>query len=73
MTIEQAVRRMAGVFVLAGMGLGFWVHPGFYALVVFVGVNLIQSSFTGFCPAEAMFRRLGVGKEGSLKGAAGAR
>lgn len=62
MTIEQAVRRMAGVFVLAGMGLGFWVHPGFYLLVVFVGVNLIQSSFTGICPAEAMFRKLGVGR-----------
>ena len=62
MTIERAVRRLAGVFVLAGMALGWWVHPGFYFLVVFVGVNLLQSSFTGICPAESIFRKLGVGR-----------
>lgn len=70
MTIERAVRRLAGVFVLAGMALGWWVHPGFYFLVVFVGVNLLQSSFTGFCPAESIFRKLGVGREASAPGAA---
>jgi len=69
MTIERAVRRLAGVFVLAGMALGWWVHPGFYFLVVFVGVNLFQSSFTGICPAETILRRLGVGRNETRAGA----
>ncbi len=61
MTIEGAVRVLAGSFVLLGIVLSRLVSPWWLLLDVFVGLNLIQSSFTGFCPAEMIFRRLGVG------------
>jgi hypothetical protein len=43
--------------VLAGLALGTWVHPAWLLLSAFVGVNLLQSSFTGFCPLESILRR----------------
>ena len=52
MTAERAVRIVAGVFVLLSLALGYWVTPWFFLFTAFVGVNLIQSAFTGFCPAE---------------------
>jgi hypothetical protein len=58
-TIDSAVLRFAGFMVLVSVALGYWVSPYWYWLTVFVGVNLIQSSFTGFCPAAIMFKRLG--------------
>mgnify|MGYP006266947901 CR=1 FL=1 len=60
MTTENAVRALAGTFVLASVGLGHFVHPGFFLFTAFVGLNLVQSAFTGFCPAEMIFRRLGL-------------
>jgi hypothetical protein len=60
MTVERAVRALAGSLVLASLALGWWVHAGFYLLAVFVGANLLQSAFTGVCPAESIFRRLGL-------------
>jgi hypothetical protein len=60
MTLERAVRALAGSFVLASLALGWWVHPGFFLFTAFVGANLLQSAFTGVCPAEMIFRRLGL-------------
>ena len=60
MTVENAVRALAGSFVLVSLGLGYWVHPGFFLFTAFVGANLLQSAFTGICPAAAIFRRLGL-------------
>jgi hypothetical protein len=57
MSTEYAVRLLAGTLVLAGLVLGLLVSPWFFILVGFVGLNLIQSSFTGFCPAEMMIRK----------------
>jgi hypothetical protein len=59
MTIDRAVLRFAGVMVLLSVALGYFVSPLWYWLTVFVGANLIQSSFTGFCPAAKVFKRLG--------------
>lgn len=59
MTVENAVRVLAGTFVLASLALGYWVHSGWFLFTAFVGVNLIQSAFTHFCPAELIFRKLG--------------
>jgi hypothetical protein len=59
MSVENAVRALAGTFVLASLGLGYWVHPGFLWFTAFVGANLLQSAFTGICPAAAIFRKLG--------------
>ena len=51
------VRRVAGVFVLASLALGYWVSPWFFLFTAFVGLNLLQSSFTKFCPLEGMLEK----------------
>jgi hypothetical protein len=51
---DAVIRRFAGVFVLVSLALGWFVHPGWLLFTAFVGVNLLQSSFTGFCPLERM-------------------
>ena len=61
MTVDNKVRAFAGAFVLASLGLGWWVHPGFFLFTAFVGLNLLQSSFTGLCPLETILRRLESG------------
>lgn len=61
MNTEKAIRILAGTLTLLSIGLAH--YTGTYAwlwLGVFVGCNLIQSAFTGFCPAEMIFRKLGV-------------
>jgi len=65
MTVENAVRAVAGTFVLASLALARWVHPGFLWLTVFVGANLLQSAFTGICPAAMIFRKLGLKDAGA--------
>jgi Protein of unknown function (DUF2892) len=57
MKLERFIRRLAGFLILIGLVLGLWVSPWFFILVGFVGVNLFQSSFTGFCPAERVMKR----------------
>lgn len=64
MKLESAVRIMAGTMVLVSLALAHWVSPWWLLLTAFVGVNLIQSALTGFCPAEMIFRKAGIGKEG---------
>ncbi len=49
---EMVIRRIAGVFVLASVALGWWVSPLWFLFTAFVGLNLFQSSLTGFCPLE---------------------
>lgn len=63
MNIENAIRVLAGTMVLASLALAHFVSPKWLFLTAFVGVNLIQSAFTRFCPAEIVFRKLGL-KEG---------
>jgi hypothetical protein len=60
MTVERALRALAGTMVLLSLGLGFWVHPGFLLLTAFVGANLLQSAFTNWCPAMWVFRKAGL-------------
>jgi UPF0716 family protein affecting phage T7 exclusion len=60
MTAERAVRVVAGVFVLLSLALGWWITPWFLLFTAFVGVNLIQSAFTGFCPAEMLLKKCGL-------------
>jgi hypothetical protein len=57
------VRRFAGVFVLASLALGWWVHPGWFLFTAFVGLNLLQSSFTRSCPLETMLARRSGNRE----------
>ncbi len=60
MTIDRVVLAFAGSVVLASLALGLWVHPGWFWLTAFVGANLLQASFTGFCPLAFILRRLGM-------------
>jgi hypothetical protein len=60
MTIDSAVLSFAGVVVLGGLALGWFVNPWWFLLVAFAGLNLIQAGITGFCPAAMIFRRLGL-------------
>lgn len=60
MTVDRAVLAFAGCMILLSVALTVWVSPLFVWLTVFVGLNLLQSAFTGFCPAASVFRRLGV-------------
>lgn len=60
MTVGNAVTAMAGAMVLISLALTYFVHPNFVWLTVFVGVNLLQSSFTGFCPAANIFKAMGL-------------
>lgn len=68
MTIERAIRSMAGFFVMLSLALGIegsplFVSPWFLAFTAFVGFTLFQSGFTGFCPPSILMRKLGL-KEG---------
>ncbi len=59
MTIERALRLMAGFFVLLSLALGYWVSPYWYLFTAFVGLNLLQSGFTNWCPAMWMLGKCG--------------
>lgn len=59
MSLENVVRVFAGLMVLISVSLTLTVHSGFIWFTVFIGVNLIQSAFTGFCPAALFFKKLG--------------
>ncbi len=58
-TVDMALRVMAGSLILASLALGTWVHPGFFLFTAFVGANLLQSGFSNSCPAMTIFRKLG--------------
>ncbi len=57
MNKKQFVRRLAGTVILAGFLLGWFVDQWFYLIDAFAGLNLLQSSFTGFCPPEKIYDR----------------
>ena len=60
MRLNESLRLIAGVFVLGAVVLGATVHPYYNYFAAFVAANLIQSSFSGWCPMMALLRRLGV-------------
>jgi hypothetical protein len=60
MTVDSAIRLIAGSFVLVSVLLGFFVHPGFFWFTAFVSVNLIQSAFSNWCPMMTILRKAGV-------------
>jgi hypothetical protein len=63
MKLENAIRILAGSMVLTSLALAHWVSAYWLWLTAFVGINLIQSAFTGFCPAEMVLKKFGVGKD----------
>ena len=61
MTVERTLRLIAGVFILVSLALGHWVSPYWLLFTAFVGLNLLQSGFTNWCPMMTFLRKLGVG------------
>ena len=60
MNIDRAVLSFAGFVVLLGLALGWLVSPYWLLLTAFAGLNLVQASVTGFCPAAIVFKKLGI-------------
>ena len=60
MQIDNAVFALAGTMILASLALGHFVSPWFLLFTAFVGLNLLQAAFTGFCPAAMIFKKLGL-------------
>lgn len=60
MTIERTLRIIAGVLILISVGLGYYVSPYWFLFTVFVGVNLLQSGITDWCPMMNILRKLGL-------------
>jgi hypothetical protein len=60
MTVERALRLMAGVMVLLSLVLSHFVSPNWLWLTAFAGLNLLQSAFTNWCPAMSIFRAMGM-------------
>lgn len=60
MSVERMLRMIAGTVVLISVALGTYVNPNWYWLTAFVGLNLLQSAFTNWCPMMTMLRKLGL-------------
>ncbi len=60
MTVDRAVLMLAGSIVLVSLALAWLVSPYWLLLTAFVGANLFQAAFTGFCPVAMVFRKLGL-------------
>jgi hypothetical protein len=63
MKMQLIIRRFAGTFILASLVLAHYHSPNWLWFTAFVGFNLLQSSFTNFCPLEMILKKLGVGKD----------
>ncbi len=66
MSLERSIMAFAGFMVLLSLVLTAYVHHNFLWLAAFVGANLFQSAFTGFCPAAMVLRKLGVKSEAEI-------
>lgn len=60
MNLDRAVLAFAGLMILLSLALAHFVSPRWLWLTAFIGLNMLQASFTGFCPAAAVFRKLGI-------------
>jgi hypothetical protein len=60
MTVDRAVLAFAGTLILVSLGLAHFSSPLWLWFTAFIGANMLQSAFTGFCPAAIIFRKLGA-------------
>jgi Protein of unknown function (DUF2892) len=60
MNVDRAVFAFAGVMILLSLALAFYVSSYWLLFTAFIGANMLQSAFTGFCPAALIFRKLGI-------------
>ncbi|MGA7159022.1 MAG: DUF2892 domain-containing protein [Acidobacteriaceae bacterium] len=67
MTVERALRLLAGVVILGSVALAHWVSPDWLWLTALVGLNLFQSAFTNWCPAMVVLRMMKLPEAGVMK------
>ncbi len=65
-SVERAVFRFAGFMLLLSLALTYFVHPNFFWFSAFIGANMFQFSFSGFCPAAIVFKKFGLKTEAEL-------
>ena len=65
--MQRIIYLVAGTLVLTGLALGYFINPAWFLLTAFVGLNLFQTAFTGFCPLEKILLKAGLGK-GTARG-----
>jgi hypothetical protein len=71
MTVERGLRMMAGIVILLSLALAHYVSPYWYILTAFVGLNLLQSAFTNWCPGMVILRKMGLRDASQPSGVAG--
>jgi len=62
MNLDRAVLALAGLLILVSLALGMYVSAYWLLLTAFVGINMLQAAFTGFCPAALIFKKMGIKK-----------
>lgn len=60
MNIDRTVFAIAGTFILVSLALGIWVHPYWFFFTAFVGANMLQAAFSGFCPLAIILKKIGL-------------
>ena len=60
MNVERFLRLIAGALVMLSVALGYYVSPYWFLFTAFIGLNLLQSAFTNWCPMMTFLRKLGV-------------
>jgi hypothetical protein len=60
MNVDKLVLAFAGIVILISLALGVWHHPYWLGLTAFVGLNMLQAAFTGFCPLAIVLKKCGV-------------
>ena len=60
MTVERALRMIAGSLIVLSVALGYYINPYWYCFTAFVGLNLFQSAFTNWCPMMTLLRKAGL-------------
>lgn len=66
MSIDKAIFAFAGIMILVSVVLTQYVHPNWFWFTVFIGANLLQSAFTGFCPVAAVLKKMGFKSEAAF-------
>jgi hypothetical protein len=67
MNVDRAVLAFAGTMILASLALAWFLSPYWLLFTAFIGLNMLQSAFTGFCPAAIAFRKMGFGPGHAFK------
>ncbi len=63
MTVQRALRLIAGLFIMLSVALGHFVNPAWFLFTAFIGLNLFQSAFTQWCPMMTLLKMFGLPEE----------